>query len=176
MRGKKHNSIIMKRLFLLLTIVSMSLGAVAQRSERVEYQESSARNLEPEHSMMLTPLIADIKVSPTKITYTETEAFKDYPVSKGIEKLMPDFKSIALSRAAKAHKADLLVGTIIDIITNDNGMLEITVSGYPASYVGFRNATLNDIELVRQAKSVTSGKDNLDVINNPHNTQIDIKK
>lgn len=166
----------MKRLFLLLTMVSLALCTFAQRSERVEYQESSARNLEPEHSMMLTPLIADIKVSPTKITYTETEAFKEYPVAKGIEKLMPDFKSIALSRAAKNHKADLLVGTIIDIITNNKGYLEITISGYPATYVGFRNATLNDIELVRQAKNVTSGKDNLDIINNPKNTQIDIKK
>lgn len=166
----------MKKLLLLLAIVSISLGATAQRTERVEYQESSARNLEPEHSMMLTPLIADIKVSPTKITYTETEAFKDFPVQKGIEKLMPDFKSIALSRAAKAHHADLLVGTIIDIITNKDGYLEITVSGYPASYVSFRNATLNDIELVRQGKNVSSGKDNFDIINNPQNTQIDIKK
>lgn len=69
-----------------------------------------------------------------------------------------------------------MVGAIIDIITNERGLLEITVTGYPASYTGFRNATQNDIDLIRNAKSVTQGKDNLDVIKNPTNTEFEIKK
>ena len=168
----------MRRFFLSLTVLALMcpVASSAKEIEEVKYQESSARNLEPEHYMLLTPLVADIKVSPSKIKHTETEAFKDFAVTADITKIMPDLKKIALSRAATAHNADLLVGAIIDIVTNERGLLEITVTGYPASYTSFRNATQNDIELIRSAKGVTQGKDNLDVIKNPTNTELEIKK
>lgn len=116
-----------------------------------DYQEASARNLEPEHTMLLTPLIADLEVSPEKIYYVEREAFAKFPVDDIMVKNMPEFKKIALSRAAKAHDADVLVGTIMDI-TTDNGQLVIAVSGYVAKYKNFRNATTKDTELIREAQ------------------------
>ena len=64
---------------------------------------------------------------------------------------MPEFKKIALSRAAKANNADVLVGTIMDI-TTENGRLVIAVSGYAAKYKNFRNATTKDADLIREAQ------------------------
>lgn len=159
----------MKKFVLLMAVICMAPSAVyAEVISKVIYQESSARNLEPEHNMVLTPLIADIKVSPNKITYTETQAFEKIPVNENlnIDAVMPNFKSIALSRAAHAYNADLLVGTVIDVVTNAQGRLEITVTGYPANYVNFRNATANDIDVVKKARDVRSGK-NLDILESP---------
>ena len=68
--------------------------------------------------------------------------------------LVPSFKKIALCHAARAHKADMIIGAMVDVITNENGHLEITITGYPAKYVNFRNATQQDVNLVKQGMSV----------------------
>ena len=134
----------------------MLLAATAsaqQRVERIEYQESSARNLEPEHLMLLTPLVADLEVTPRKVEHTETKAFENIVITQDVLKMIPELKKVALSRAARASKADVLVGTTIDVITNDNGRLEITVTGYPAFYRNFRKAEASDLEIVEYARN-----------------------
>lgn len=107
-RERLPNNFIMRKIILSLTVLAMMspIALSAKEIEEVKYQESSARNLEPEHYMLLTPLVADIKVSPNKISHTETEAFKEFVVTTDITKIMPELKKIALSRAATAHKAD----------------------------------------------------------------------
>ena len=170
----------MKRIMFVLAMASLSLVVFAQRDTRVVYQESSTRTLEPDHYMMTAPLIADVVVSPNKITYTEKEAYKIFPVTAGnaeqIKAMMPDLKKIALSKAAKVHDADLLVGTIIDVITNDEGLLEITVSGYPAKYTNFRNATRADIENVQEARLATYGQDNTEVLRKSKSVDVKVKE
>ena len=170
----------MKKLFLFFALGVVASLAMAQKNVSVEYQESSTRNLEPEHYMVTAPLIADIKVTADKITYTETEAFRKFPITvdnvKDIKAMMPEFKKIALSRAAKAHNADLLVGTIIDVTTDVGGFICITVSGYPAKYVNFRNATSQDMDIVRSARIATYGQDNLEILYPQTNTNVKIKE
>ena len=179
MRAKKHHITMKKHIFTIL-LLSISTILFAQKNVSVEYQESSTRNLEPEHYMVIAPLIADLQVSPTKITFTEKEAYKKFPVTtetaKAIKEIMPELKKIALSRAAKTHNADLLVGTIIDVITNSEGLLEITVSGYPAKYVNFRNATEQDMDVVREARIATYGQDNLEILHTNSSTNVKIKE
>jgi hypothetical protein len=103
---------------------------------------------------MTSPLIADLSVMGGQISYTETEAFKDYEVTEALIDLVPSFKKIALCHAARAHKADMIIGAMVDVITNDKGRLEITITGYPARYVNFRNATQQDMNLVKQGMTV----------------------
>ena len=170
----------MRKLVLLIAFGIVASLSMAQKNVSVEYQESSTRNLEPEHYMVTAPLIADIKVTADKITYTETEAFRKFPITvdnvKDIKAMMPEFKKIALSRAAKAHNADLLVGTIIDVTTDVGGFISITVSGYPAKYVNFRNATSQDMDIVRSARIATYGQDNLEILYPQTNTNVKIKE
>ncbi|MBQ8337235.1 MAG: hypothetical protein IJY44_06875 [Bacteroidaceae bacterium] len=133
--------------------------------EAIEYMESSARVLEPEHNMLLTPLIADLKVSANKVYYTEKELFANMNVTHKLLTDITELKKIALSRAAHAHKADVLVGSTIDIVTK-NGHLEISVSGYPANYVNFRNAKSNDFELLKQVESIKT-INGTNIVNSP---------
>lgn len=130
-----------------------------------EYQESSARNLEPEQTMVVTPVAADLVVSETKVYHVEREAFKDVRVDASVIKDIAEFKKIALSRAARAHNADVMVGTIMDIVTED-GRLVITVSGYPARYTNFRVATTEDTDLAREAQMFKNDLGN-DVVSTP---------
>ena len=132
----------------------MTLAFAQKTAVQVDYMESSARYLEPTQSIMTTPLIADLSVVGGQISYTETEAFKNYEVTEDLIELVPSFKAIALCHAARAHKADMIIGAMVDVITNDKGRLEITITGYPAKYVNFRNATNNDMELVKKGMSV----------------------
>ena len=155
-----------KVLFSLSIAVAMFTSCATTTITQVtDYMESSARVLEPEHSMLLTPIIADLKVSETKVYYTETEAFANHDVTPQLIQNISALKKIALSRAARAYKADVLVGSSIDIVTK-NGRLEITVSGYPAHYIKFRNVTKEEVELLRKAEALHRN-DISEVINAP---------
>jgi hypothetical protein len=68
------------------------------------------------------------------------------------------------------------VGTIIDVITNDAGLLEITVSGYPAKYTNFRNATKTDIENVQAARVATYGQDNTEILRKSKSVDVKVKE
>lgn len=146
----------------LLLVIASAIASVtiasAQKIDRIEtsvdYMESSARYLEPSQNIMTTPMIADLQVIGASVSYTETEAFENYEVTEALISLIPGFKSIALSRAARAHKADVIIGAMVDVITNEKGRLEITITGYPARYTNFRNATNDDIELVKFGQTV----------------------
>ncbi len=157
---KNYNPFMMKRLLSLLALVMISSAAFAQRIERIEYQESSARTLESDQKMFMTPMIADLEVSPTRITHVEREAFANLEITPEVIKAMATFKSVALSHAARAFKADVIVGTTIDVRTNNVGRLEITVTGYPASYRNFRIAQRTELELIEYANTVHTGSGN----------------
>ena len=88
----------------LLLVIEIAIGSVtiasAQKVDRIEttvdYMESSARYMEPSQSIMASPMIADLEVIGGSISYTETEAFKNYEVTEELTQLVPGFKRIAL--------------------------------------------------------------------------------
>lgn len=146
-------------------------------SVKIYYMESSTQNLEPQNTIMASPMIADLKVIGDQIVYTEKEAFKDVEVTAKVIDAMPNFKRIALCKAARKYNADLIIGATIDVITNKDGRLEITVVGYPAKYTKFRNATKADIELVKEGyKVIVNGEIDLDKPSNVIFTEETIEK
>ena len=102
---------------------------------------------------MLTPTIADLEVSSKKITHIEKDAFANFTVSRSVINNIAAYKRIALGKASKAYDADILLGAEIDVETIDQHLV-ITVTGYPAVYKKFRNATEKDLELVRDVQEI----------------------
>ena len=155
----------MKKLSLLLTAllcVAVSGEAFAQKeayNENYWYNSTAARNLEASHEMMVTPLLADVKLQPVgrrvfgedRFYYVDVEA-SDLWKAQTIDQL----KRQALFDFTKEYKADVIIGALISAQTvdeNQDGLVDrdgkrykvrITISGYPANYVNFRNATQND--------------------------------
>lgn len=151
----------MKKVLLLTLFVVMSMSAFAQK-DRLQYQESSARSLEPAHAVMITPFVADMQLLGDRISYTETEAFASYVLTTNVVQDISTLKNIALSRAARHYNAYAIVAATVDVVTNSEGRLGITISGYPVKYVNFRNATLEDVELQSRAQSFHDTEDVFD--------------
>ena len=151
----------MKKILLLLLAVLATTNIFAQK-DRLSYQESSARSLEPSHAVMITPLVADMQLLGDRISYTEKEAFAGYVITPNIVSDISTLKNIALSRAARFHNADAIVAATVDVVTSVEGKIEITISGYPVKYVNFRNATAVDVELQSRAQSFNDTEDVFD--------------
>lgn len=156
----------MKKVFFIL-FAGVLMASCTTVYYTYDYNESTARNLEPEHVMLTTPVIADLEVSSTRITHVERDAYRDIAVDNFT--IQPEniegYKKIALSKAAKAHDADVLVASMIDVQTID-GRLVITVTGFPAKYKNFRKATLQDADLMQRA-SFFRNNDNDAIIASP---------
>ena len=130
---------------LLLAILTTSCAY------NLRYQEATARNLEPKSQIYTTPVVADLKITGDRISHTEE--FKDVslPVNNAVqlEKILDNYQSITLAKAKAKLKADALVGAMfeVDYEADNKGyklVLKITVTGYPAVYNTFRNATEQD--------------------------------
>lgn len=156
----------MKKLFFIFIATAM-FSSCTPMIMSFKYSESSARNLESAHTMLTTPLIADLDVQKTKIKHVERDAFRDIVVDYSIVDNISELKKIALARAAEVNNADVLVGTTIKVETI-NDQLVITVTGYPARYKNFRNATVKDAELVSNTQAFSY--DNTQVLDAPDNT------
>lgn len=133
----------------------MALALLSMSScQRANYYSRSveANTVEPNyHNVMTTPLAVDLEVSDTKITYTERDAFLQIPNIKNVyynQSLRERCRQIALALAAKANNADIIVAPNVEMETDANGNLTVTVMGYPATYRNFRKPTVDDIELI----------------------------
>ena len=129
---------------------------VAVQETTLDYTESTARMLNAESNFLVMPLIANLEVSKKKITHVEKEAFANIKVNNSSIANIEKHKRTALGRAAKAYGADILVNADIEVMTVD-GRFVITITGYPAYYRDFRNATTKDLEIINDANKVQRG-------------------
>lgn len=119
-----------------------------------KYDESTARYMNPAMMpILITPTIADLDISNEKITVTEKYDntltqydFDNFDNSPTIEYL----KNYTVSKVVKQYDADVIVAPIFDIKTSDDyETIEVTISGYPANYVNFRNVKATDTITLR---------------------------
>lgn len=148
----------MKKLILFAVVAATAVSCVPQR---MMYRESSGRNIEPSQGAVVTPLLADLElVSDTKQTNVENTGCD---VTPGIIAQIDNYKNMALLNAAKKFDADTMVAAIINVDTDADGKLVITVTGYPARYVNFRTMTekdawISNVNAKREIPLIESGK------------------
>lgn len=140
-------------LFLLLAIFMTSCTQPSYLTY-YKYDESTARYMNP--AMLpgyITPTIADLDISETKIS--ETETYKNTLTSRDMNSAensptIEYLKNYTISKAVKKHNADVIVAPIFDIKTSeDYETIEVTISGYPANFVNFRNVKATDTITLR---------------------------
>ena len=129
---------------------------VAVTETTTDYSESTSRVLDAESNLLVMPIIANLDVAKTKFVHVERDAFADIKVTNASIANIDKYKRAALGCATKASGADILISPNIEVVTDD-GRFVITVTGYPAKYKDFRNATAKDIELVKEANEANSG-------------------
>ena len=129
---------------------------VAVTETTTDYSENTSRILDAESNLLVIPLVANLEVTKTKFVHVERDAFADIKVTNASISNIDKYKRMALGRATKACGADILISPNIEVVTED-GRFVITVSGYPAKYKDFRNATAKDVELVKEANEANGG-------------------
>ena len=129
---------------------------VAVTETTTDYSENTSRILDAESNLLVIPLVANLEVTKTKFVHVERDAFADIKVTNATISNIDKYKRMALGRATKACGADILISPNIEVVTED-GRFVITVSGYPAKYKDFRNATAKDVELIKEANEANGG-------------------
>lgn len=119
----------------------------------ITYTES--RTLEPTSSIHAVPLIADLQVSETRISYAENVSADLSSLSEAeARRLTDELKATVLANAVKKHNADVLVLPVVEVQGNGLTQMTITVTGYPAVYKNFRNASKDDLWFIEVAKPI----------------------
>ncbi|SRR5690554_6860297 len=85
------------------------------------------------------PVVADLNVRPTKVSYTKT--------FKKVESSSTNAKTDVVRELLKRENADVLVEPTFESSTVGS-KTEITVYGFPATYVNFRPIEEKDIQLI----------------------------
>ena len=133
---------------------------VVVEDEKYGYDEATASSINPVATAHTTPIVADLSVSPNRITHKETfgnaiteSDIKNPELSAEIRYL----KSYTLTRAAKTNNADLILVPVYEVKTSDDmKTITVEVTGYPASYSNFRKATTADLDLIKQGYNTSS--------------------
>lgn len=134
------NTLVKKCICGLIVVLFFTSCATVQ-----SYSYSEYRTTEPTQTVHAVPVIADLEMSQTRITYAERINIDVTTLKKDeLQAIVETQKETVLLNAIKQHKADVIVAPLIDIQTDSNHNLIITVVGYPATYKNFRNATKDD--------------------------------
>lgn len=154
----------MKKIYLLFACVSVLLFSCNTEEYLYKYNENTARYLQPSISGFVTPVTADLNVSLTRISHTETfdnELTKEdfntsakYSSDNGMSILVSNdspsiqyMKNYTIGQAVKKYGADIIVAPMFEVTTSaDYLKITVTITGYPASYSNFRKITEADIK------------------------------
>lgn len=130
------------------------------------YQEATAKYSTPKRGeTFIFPNVADLEVTPTKITYSQNFSTKKQMTASEFKKFREEFnrqlntgdepafvkqwKSLVIANAAVKYQADEIVAPIFIITPNANKTeVEVKVTGYVGKYKNFRKATEKDINFL----------------------------
>lgn len=134
-------------------MVTVAAQAQNKKDEKVGYDEATAISVEPVTSAHVTPIVADVNVSATKISHSETftNELSRYDIEHPEKSAEIHYlKNYTLNKATSKSKADLIIAPIYEINTSaDMQTITVNVSGYPATYTNFRTATTQDLDLIK---------------------------
>lgn len=140
----------MKKIIISLIILVSILTSCKGPTYVTSYKSTESREFEPRQGVIVTPLIADMKVlSQTAVKDSTTfdilvSTIPTYEITSWIS----EYKKEVLSMMLKKYNADAIVAPLTDVTTTKEGNMKICISGYPAKYVNFRNATTVDTWMV----------------------------
>ncbi len=144
-------------LMLAVATVLCSAGhsAIAQKKEVKAWEESSARKIEPEIRMFVTPQICDMKMlSSTREVYgpyaMDVRLFYAKSFGEMTNSQLENMQKNAAYLATKESDADAIIEPVFHswVNENDDKTVYIEISGYPVSYYNFRPATKDDIDMI----------------------------
>lgn len=130
----------MKKLYF---IALLFLLFVSEAAAQVRYQETQARTIEPRTGMVTTPMVAELEILNDGVKYSQT-IDNGVVVSSNILSMINEYKNQALAKLLNDIGADVMFGTLYEIVTNERNTLSIKITGYPAKFSKIRMAKPED--------------------------------
>lgn len=135
----------MKKTIITLAFIATMIAANAQNKHNIT--QSQARLVESEFGVVTAPIIGELgDISPNKIIDSMEfyiGGFKDARTE--IVPNLDDYKRYTIANYCTRHGYDIIINPLFQITTNADGdKLKVIVSGFPAKYKSFRQATEND--------------------------------
>lgn len=148
----------LKRLLLFAITIALcaaSQSAMSQKRKEVKaWEESSARKIEPEIRMFVTPQICDMKMlSSSREVYgpyaMDVRLFYAKSFGEMTNSHLENMQKNAAYLATKEADADAIIEPVFHswVNENDDKTVYIEISGYPVSYYNFRPAKKEDIDM-----------------------------
>ena len=139
----------MKKCFLLALCLLICGALCAQTHHNI--RQSQARMIETNMGAVTAPIIGELgEVSPTKIVDTTMFDISMFRDAKMVVDLLPEFKQYALAKYCTKHGYDVIINALFQVFTSDDGFqLNVVVTGFPARYKRFRQATSEDAWMLR---------------------------
>ena len=136
----------MKRTILTFLAI-LAIFNIANAQNKHNITQSQARLIESDFSVVTAPIIGELgEISPTKITDSVEffiGGFKDARAE--IVPNLEDYKRYTVAHYCTKSGFDIIINPLFQISTNAEGdMLKVIVTGFPAKYKSFRQATEND--------------------------------
>ncbi len=132
----------MKKIFIFSYLL---VALVFSSCSKKTYSYAETRTVEPTQSVNVVLVVAELEVSQERITYAERLSVKANSLSNSeFNALVEQEKVQVINNATTAHEADLIVAPVVSVQTDVKNNLIISVSGYPAKYKNYRNATQED--------------------------------
>lgn len=141
----------MKKYIIVLIIAGLNLTACTT----LKKSTSSTASIEPD--VFQYPTVVDLEVG-DKIEKTETWYFNPFDKQK-----LKDREGNLIADMVKSEKADVLLEAQSTYTKVPFGERTLTVSGYPAKYKDFRNATEEDIKAFRKLNGTDCENHNCNV-------------
>lgn len=118
---------------------------------KISYEEYLTRQAEPVMlNPYITPIVADLDVSQTKETVTETFENKLDIKSKFSNKEIEAWKEVTLAKMMREFNSDVIVAPTYNVSTSkDYKDIIVEISGFPAKYTNFRNISVADSAAMR---------------------------
>lgn len=136
-----------KHLFTIGIALSMAATCFAADNDKQNklFEEAYARDEEPASVVYIHPQIADMQMLSKEREVYGPYRFRLQKPGTVMEGELENDKARALYRATMEADADLMIGALYDsyITEDDERIISVEVSGYPAKYVNFRPLPLD---------------------------------
>ena len=143
----------MNRYITTILLLALTSGvAIAQKKSDIKiFEESSARMLDPEVRVFITPQICDMELLSAGREIFGPYRFEIQSLNTTKNSDLDNMKARALYRATVEAGADAVIEPLFNsyVLDKDDKTLVVELSGYPVKYKNFRSLSPSEIYMIR---------------------------
>lgn len=158
--------------FTLMLLGTLCCAAQKKEKDQKLFEESSARMIQPQVKVFITPQVCDMQMLSTDREEYGPYQFEIKSLDQTTNAMLDNCKARALYRATMETGADALIEPLYNcyVLSSNDKIMCIELSGYPVKYVNFRKLgkdDLKEIDMISVVYPAANTSVQTDLNNNP---------